>query len=388
MKLEEIRELDSKYGSKVYSRFNVAFTGGKNATLRDETGREYIDFGAGIGVNIFGVNDEEWKNAVVSQLNRIQHTSNLYYAEPQAKLAKLLCEKSGAKRVFFGNSGAEVNECAFKAARKYSFAKYGKGMARIISLNGSFHGRTLFTLSATGQDRYHKYFDPFVPETVNAEANIKAIERTGENKACAVVIECVQGESGVNALGKAFVKELAEYCRKNDVLLICDEVQCGNGRTGKFFAYEHYGIVPDLVTTAKGIGGGLPLGACLFFDKTENVLGVGDHGSTFGGNPVACAGACNVVERLTEEFLLEVTGKAEYLRAKLAKIDGVKNVSGIGLMIGFETDKPVKEVAEECLNRGLLLLTANTRLRLLPPLTVTKTEMDEGLAILRGVLAK
>ncbi|MCX4384977.1 MAG: acetylornithine/succinylornithine family transaminase [Clostridia bacterium] len=388
MKLEEIRELDSKYGSKVYSRFNVAFTGGKNATLRDETGREYIDFGTGIGVNIFGVNDEEWKSAVVSQLNRIQHTSNLYYAEPQAKLAKLLCEKSGAKRVFFGNSGAEVNECAFKAARKYSFAKYGKGRARIISLNGSFHGRTLFALSATGQDRYHKYFDPFVPETANAEANIKAIERTGENKACAVVIECVQGESGVNALDKAFVKELAEYCRKNDVLLICDEVQCGNGRTGKFFAYEHYGIVPDLVTTAKGIGGGLPLGACLFFDKTENVLGAGDHGSTFGGNPVACAGACNVVERLTGEFLLEVTGKAEYLRAKLAKIDGVKNVAGIGLMIGFEADKPVKEVAAECLNRGLLLLTANTRLRLLPPLTVTKTEMDEGLAILRGVLAK
>lgn len=388
MKLEEIKELDSKYGAKTFSRFNAAFAGGKNATLVDEEGKEYIDFGAGIAVNIFGVNDEEWKNAVISQLNKIQHTSNLYYIEPQARLAKLLCEKAGAKRVFFGNSGAEANECAFKTARKYSFDKYGEGRARIVSLNDSFHGRTLFTLSATGQDCFHQYFDPFVPEVVSAEANLKAIERAADGKACAVIIECVQGESGVTALDKAFVKELEGYCKKNDILLICDEVQCGNGITGKFFAYEHYGIKPDIVTMAKGLGGGLPIGACLFFEKAENVLGAGDHGSTFGGNPVACAGACNVVERLTKEFLLEVTGKAEYLRTKLAKIDGVKKVTGMGLMIGLETDKPPKEVAVECLKHGLLVLTAHHRVRLLPPLTITKTEMDEGLAILRGVLQK
>lgn len=386
MKLEEIKELDAKYGAKTFSRFDVALAGGKNATLFDEEGREYIDFGAGISVNIFGANDEEWKSAVFEQLNKIQHTSNLYYTQAQAKLAKLLCERAGAKRVFFGNSGAEANECAFKAARKYSFDKYGAGRARILSLNDSFHGRTLFTLSATGQDCFHKYFDPFVPEVVSAEANVKAIQKAAEGKACAVVLECVQGESGVTALDKAFVKELASYCRQNDILLICDEIQCGNGRTGKFFAYEHYGITPDIVTTAKGIAGGLPLGACLFYEKTENVLGPGDHGSTFGGNPVACAGACNVIERLTDEFLLEVAGKAEYLRTKLSKIGGVKKVTGLGFMIGLETNKSPKEVATECLKKGLLVLTAHTRVRLLPPLTVTKTEMDEGIAILKGVL--
>lgn len=388
MKFEEIKKLDEQYSAKTFSRFPVAFAGGRNATLIDTEGKEYIDFGAGIAVNLFGVNDEGWKSAVVDQINKIQHTSNLYYIEPQARLAKLLCTKSGAKRVFFGNSGAEANECAFKAARKYSFDKYGAGRARIISLNDSFHGRTLFTLSATGQDCFHKYFDPFVPEVVSAEANLKAIEAAAENKACAVVIECVQGESGVTALDKAFVKELADYCKKNDILLICDEVQCGNGITGKLFAYEHYEITPDIVTMAKGLGGGLPLGACLFFEKTESVLGAGDHGSTFGGNPVSCAGACYIMERLTEEFLLEVTGKAEYLRAKLKTIDGVKKVTGMGLMIGLETEKAPKEVANDCLKHGLLVLTAHKRVRLLPPLTITKNEMDEGLSILKGVLRK
>ena len=386
MKLEEIKKLDEQYGAKTFSRFNVALAGGKNATLVDTEGKVYIDFGAGIAVNLFGVNDNEWKNAVIAQLNKIQHTSNLYYIEPQARLAKLLCEKSGAKRVFFANSGAEANECAFKTARKYSHDKYGEKRKRIISLKDSFHGRTLFTLSATGQDAFHKYFAPFVPDVVNSIMEIKALDRAADGRACAVVIECIQGESGVNALDKSFVKELADYCKEKDILLICDEVQCGNGMTGKFFAYEHYGIQPDIVTMAKGLGGGLPIGACLFFDKTENVLGPGDHGSTFGGNPVACAGACNVVERLTDTFLLEVTGKAEYLRTKLSKLDGVKKVTGMGMMIGLETDKPAREVAERCLERGLLVLTAHNRVRLLPPLTITKTEIDEGLAILRGAL--
>ena len=387
MNLEEIVNLDAEYGAKTFSRFPVAFTGGKGATLIDTEGKEYIDFGSGIAVNIFGVNDAAWKEAVISQLNKVQHVSNYYYIEPQAKLAKLLCEKSGAKRAFFANSGAEANECAFKTARKYSFDKYGRGRARIISLNDSFHGRTLFTLSATGQSSFHQYFDPFVPDVVNAPASMPAIERAADHKACAVVIECVQGESGVTALDKTFVKELEAYCKANDILLICDEVQCGNGRTGKLFAYEHYGITPDLVTTAKGLGGGLPIGACLFFEKTENVLQPGDHGSTFGGNPVACAGACNVVERITDELLFEVSGKAEYLRAKLNQMDGVKKVTGLGMMIGLELTKNPKEVAAECLKRGLLVLTAHTRLRLLPPLTITKTEMDEGLSILKGVLA-
>ena len=387
MNFDEIKNLDETYAAKTFSRYPVAFARGKNATLVDTEGKEYIDFGAGIAVNVFGACDEEWKRAVIAQLDKVQHVSNYYYMEPQARLAKLLCEKAGAKRVFFANSGAEANECAFKAARKYSFDKYGRGRARIVSLNESFHGRTLFTLTATGQNSFHQYFDPFVPEVVSAPHSISAIERAADQRACAVVIECVQGESGVTALDKNFVEELAAYCKANDILLICDEVQSGNGRTGKYFAYEHYGITPDIVTTAKGLGGGLPIGACLFFDKTANVLGPGDHGSTFGGNPVACAGACNVVERITDEFLFEVTGKAEYLRAKLKGLDGVKKVTGLGMMIGLDLVKNPKEVAAECLKRGLLVLTAHSRLRLVPPLTITKTEMDEGLCILKGVLA-
>lgn len=386
MDFNEISQLDAKYGAKTFARFPVAFIGGKNATLVDTEGKEYIDFGAGIAVNIFGVNDEAWKDAVIAQLNKIQHISNYYYAESQARLAELLCEKTGAKRAFFANSGAEANECAFKTARKYAYEKYGEKRKRIVSLKDSFHGRTLFTLSATGQDSFHKYFAPFVPDVVNTLADIKAIDRAADGRACAVVIECVQGESGVTALDKTFVTELAGYCKEKDILLICDEVQCGNGRTGKFFAYEHYGIAPDLVTTAKGLGGGLPIGACLFFDKTENVLTAGDHGSTFGGNPVVCAGACNVVERLTDEFLSDVAVKAEYLRMKLEKIEGVRKITGLGFMIGLELDKNPKEVAAECLKKGLLVLTAHSRLRIVPPLTITKTEMDEGLQILEGVL--
>lgn len=388
MNFNEIEELDSKYGAKTFSRFPVAFTGGKNATLTDTEGKEYIDFGSGIAVNIFGVNDEAWKQAVVSQLDKIQHVSNYYYCEPQARLAELLCEKTGAKRAFFANSGAEANECAFKTARKYSHEKYGEKRKRIVSLKDSFHGRTLFTLSATGQDSFHKYFAPFVPDVVNTVAELRAVERAADGKACAMVIECVQGESGVTALDKGFVKELSAYCRENDILLVCDEVQCGNGRTGKFFAYEHYGIEPDLVTTAKGLGGGLPIGACLFFSKTENVLTAGDHGSTFGGNPVVCAGACNVVERMTDEFLSDVSVKAEYMRMKLEKIEGVRQVTGLGFMIGLEIEKDPKETAAKCLEQGLLVLTAHKRLRIVPPLTITKTEMDEGLSILEGVLKK
>lgn len=387
MNFQEIKRLDEKYYAETFSRFPVAFVGGKGATLVDTEGKEYVDFGAGIAVNIFGVNDEEWKQAVITQLNGVQHLSNLYYCESQAKLAELLCKKTGAKRVFFGNSGAEANECAMKAARKYSYDKYGEGRYKIIALNNSFHGRTLFTLSATGQDIFHQYYMPFVAGVECVDANMKSVtDAVADGTACAVMIECVQGESGVTVLDAEFLQMLGKFCSERDILLIVDEVQTGYGRTGKMFSYEHFGISPDIVTVAKGIAGGLPLGACLFYKKTERVFSAGDHGSTFGGNPVCCAAGVNVIERLTDEFMLEVQGKAEYLRAKLRIIDGVNAVTGLGMMIGLDIDKNVKEVAAACLKKGLLVLTAHKRLRLLPPLTITKTEMDEGLTILREVL--
>ena len=387
MEFSTLQQLENTYMAETFSRFPVAIERGEGATLFDTEGKRYVDFGSGIAVNIFGANDEKWKAAVIDQLSRIQHVSNYYYSEPQLDLAELLCFRTGAKRVFFANSGAEANECALKAARKYSFEKYGEGRKKIISLNGSFHGRTLFTLTATGQQAFHRFFGPFVPEVVSVDANMQAVEKESEN-ACAVIIECVQGESGVEALDQGFVRALRAFCDEHDILLICDEVQSGNGRTGKFCAYEHYGITPDIMTTAKGLGGGLPIGACLFFEKTEHTLKPGDHGSTFGGNPVCCAGAVSIVSRLTEDFLLEVQGKAEYLRAKLKGFDGVKRVTGLGLMIGLEVEKPAKEIAQNCLKRGLLVLTAHEKVRIVPPLNITKTEMDEGLTILREVLAQ
>ena len=387
MEFSTLQQLENTYMAETFSRFPVAIERGEGATLFDTEGKRYVDFGSGIAVNIFGANDEKWKAAVIDQLSRIQHVSNYYYSEPQLDLAELLCFRTGAKRVFFANSGAEANECALKAARKYSFDKYGEGRKKIISLNGSFHGRTLFTLTATGQQAFHRFFGPFVPEVVSVDANMQAVEKESEN-ACAVIIECVQGESGVEALDKGFVRALRTFCDEHDILLICDEVQSGNGRTGKLYAYEHYGITPDIMTTAKGLGGGLPIGACLFFEKCEHTLQPGDHGSTFGGNPVCCAGAVSIVSRLTEDFLLEVQGKAEYLRAKLMGFDGVKRVTGLGLMIGLEVEKPAKEIAQNCLKRGLLVLTAHEKVRIVPPLNITKTEMDEGLTILREVLAQ
>lgn len=386
MDFQQIKELDSEYLAKTYARYPVALVGGKNATLLDSEGKKYIDFGAGIAVNIFGANDEDWKAAVIEQLGKIQHVSNYYYAEPQVRLAQMLCERTGAKRVFFSNSGGEANECALKAARKYSFMKYGAGRSRIVSLKNSFHGRTLFTLTATGQDEFHRYFGPFVPDVSYAAPEIGDVIRVAGNDTCAVIIECVQGESGVTALSPSFVSALSRWCSENDVLLICDEVQCGNGRCGTLYAYEQYSIKPDIVTTAKGLAGGLPIGACLFFERAQDAFSAGDHGSTFGGNPVSCAAAVNVISRITPEFLLEVQGKAAYLRAKLKNFEGVKEVTGLGMMIGLEIEKDSKQVAKACLEKGLLVLTAHRRLRLVPPLTITKTEMDEGLSILREVL--
>lgn len=388
MKPKDIIEEDKKYIAGTYARFPVAFKEGKGSRLYDYDGREYVDCGSGIAVNIFGVNDEEWKNAVIAQINSIQHASNLYYTKPQADLARLLCEKTGAKKVFFGNSGAEANECAIKAARKYGEIKHGADRKQIITLKESFHGRTLATLAATGQDAFHKYYGPFPEGFVYADPTIEGVEACMNERTCAVMIECIQGESGVNVLDKDLVQAVEKLCRERDIIFICDEVQTGNGRTGRLYAYQAYGVSPDIVTTAKGLGGGLPIGACMLFEKCAGVFGYGDHGSTFGGNPVVCAGAYSILSRIDEKLLQSVREKGEYFREGLKKIDGVKEVTGMGLMIGIHTDKPAAEVANECMKRGLLVLTAHSNVRLLPPLTISKDDIDFALKILNEVISQ
>ena len=388
MKSKDIIEEDKKYIAGTYARFPVAFKEGKGSRLYDYDGREYVDCGSGIAVNIFGVNDEEWKNAVIAQMNSIQHASNLYYTKPQADLARLLCERTGAKKVFFGNSGAEANECAIKAARKYGEIKYGADRKQIITLKESFHGRTLATLAATGQDAFHKYYGPFPEGFVYADPTIEGVEACVNENTCAVMIECIQGESGVNVLDKDFVQAVEKLCRERDIVFICDEVQTGNGRTGRLYAYQAYGVSPDIVTTAKGLGGGLPIGACMLFEKCAGVFGYGDHGSTFGGNPVVCAGAYSILSRIDEKLLQSVREKGEYFREGLKKIDVVKEVTGMGLMIGIHTDKPAAEVANECMKRGLLVLTAHSNVRLLPPLTISKDDIDFALKILNEVISQ
>ena len=388
MKFEQIKKMDAAHIASTYRRFSVALERGEGATLTDTDGKQYVDFSSGIAVNIFGINDETWKNAVIAQLNKVQHACNLYYTEPQVQLAELLCEKSGARKVFFANSGAEANECALKAARKYSFDKYGPDRYEIVTLENGFHGRTLATLAATGQEEFHKYFGPFPGGFVYARPDFESVKEKITDKTCAVMMELIQGESGVHVLDKNFVRQITEYCQARDILVIIDEVQTGNGRTGYMYAYQGYGIMPDIVTTAKGLGGGLPIGACLLFEKTKDAFGYGDNGSTFGGNPVVCAGAVSIVERLNEELFLEVRAKGEYLRTFISKMPGVEEVTGLGLMIGVKTNgkTSVREIAEKCVEKGLLVLTAHDRLRLLPPLTIKKTEMDEGLKILNEVM--
>lgn len=381
------KELDNQYVAHAYGRFDVALTKGQGSTLYDEDGKKYIDFGSGIGVTAFGINDPVWTKAVEEQLHRVQHTSNLYYTAPCAKLAQLLCGKSGMKKVFFGNSGAEANEGAIKFARKYSFDKYGAGRSTIITLVNSFHGRTITTLAATGQDSFHTVFDPFTPGFKYCPANdIEALQAAATDDVCAVLFECVQGEGGVNNLSPTFVNAIAKLAKEKDILIAVDEVQTGNGRTGTYFAYQQYGIIPDIVTTAKGLGGGLPIGAVLFGEKLQDTMTPGSHGSTFGGNPVVAAGACSIVERIDDDFLSEVQRKSEKIRTALAKVKGVQSISGMGLMLGIETDKPAGEVAKACLANGLLILTAKTKLRLLPALNISDAELDEGLEILKGVL--
>ncbi len=381
----DIFSLDKEYVAGTYARYPVAIASGKGSILTDINGKEYIDMGSGIGVTAFGNADETWVNAVTEQLKKLQHTSNLYYTEPCAKLAEILCKKTGLKKVFFANSGAEANECAIKVARKYSTEKKGADYYTIITLNNSFHGRTLTTLAATGQEHYHELFQPLTPGFAYVDAgDIEGLKKTAEEcKAAGIMLECVQGEGGVEPLSEDFVKAVAELCKEKDIPLIIDEVQTGNGRSGKLYSYMHYGINPDIVTTAKGLGGGLPIGAAMLGEKVQNVLSFGDHGSTYGGNPVACAGAISVLERLDEDFLAEVKAKSEYIFEALQNAEGIISVKGKGLMIGVETVKSNKDVVAACMEQGVLPLTAKNKVRLLPPLNIPMDLLKKAVEVIK-----
>ncbi len=384
-------EIDKEYIANTYARFPVELVSGKGAILKDANGKEYIDLGAGIAVNVFGVADDEWLKAVTNQLGTLTHTSNLYFTEPCSTLAKMLCERTGMKKAFFGNSGAEANECAIKVARRYAFDKYGdESHSTIITLKNSFHGRTIATLTATGQDGYHTHFGPFVDGFVYAEANnLDDVKRLAEENNCvAVMMELVQGEGGVCKLDKNFVDGVKALADEKDMLIIIDEVQTGNGRTGSLYAFQQYGLMPDIVTTAKGIGGGLPIGIAMLGEKVKDVLVPGSHGTTFGGNPVCCAGACNILSRIDDELLNEVKAKSEYIFEELGNAQGVKSVSGLGLMIGIETEKSAKDIVNACLEKGVLVLTAKTKVRLLPPLNIGWDELKKAIAILKEAIAE
>ena len=379
----------NKYVMPSYGRYDLVLDSGSGRQAVDENGKEYIDFGSGIGTNSLGYCNEKWVRAICDQAHKIQHTSNYYYTKVQADFAKALCETAGYTDMFFGNSGAEANECAIKIARKYSFDKYGKGRSNIITLVNSFHGRTLCTLSATGQDVFHNYFFPFVEGFVNVEANnIEDLRSKLDETVCAVMFEYIQGEGGVMALQQEFVDEIYRLCAEKDVLTIADEVQTGVGRTGKFLAGDNFGKKADLTTLAKGLAGGVPIGVCLSGEKCANVLTAGTHGSTFGGNPISCAGGLAVLETVNKPgFLDEVARKGAYIREKLLTFPEVASVSGMGLMIGIELkNKKAGDVVKAALDKGLLLLTAKTKIRLLPPLTITYEEIDKGLEILLGLL--
>ena len=380
-----VKENDSKYIANTYARFPVVITGGNGSLLFDENGKEYIDLATGIAVNTFGAADSEWVSAVTEQLGKIQHTSNLYYTAPQTELAKVLCERTGFKKVFFSNSGAEANECAIKSARKYAAEKKGKDYYEIITLKNSFHGRTVTTLAATGQDVFHKDFLPLTEGFCYAEANnIQDLENTVKaHKTAAIMLECVQGEGGVMPLNTEFVKKAADIAKKEDILLIIDEVQTGNGRTGKLYSYMNYGITPDIVTTAKGLGGGLPIGATLLGEKVKDVFSPGSHGSTFGGNPAVCAGALNIINRIDEKLLAEVGRKSKYIFDELNGTDGVKSVSGLGLMIGIETEKDANQIINECIENGVLVIKAKNKIRLLPALNIPDSLLEKGIQILK-----
>ncbi len=388
--MSNVKQIDKEYVAGTYNRFPVEIVSGKGSLVYDECGKEYIDMGSGIGVTCFGIADDIWKDAINEQLSKVQHMSNLYYTQPCAELAKLLCEKTGMKKVFFSNSGAESNECAIKVARKYAADKKGNDYYTIVTLENSFHGRTLTTLAATGQEHYHELFQPLTPGFVHAPANdLEALIKVAkENKTAAIMMECIQGEGGVLPLEEDFVKGVKEFAEKEDILIIIDEVQTGNGRTGKFYAYMNYGINPDIVSTAKGIGGGLPLGATLLSEKVENVLGFGDHGSTFGGNPVCCAGAVSIVKRIDDKLLDDVKKKSEYIFKAFENAEGVESVSGMGLMIGIKTNKAAGDIVKKCMENGVLCLTAKDKVRLLPALNIPMELVEKAVSIIKQACAE
>ncbi len=382
--MTEIKSIDRTYVANTYARFDVALTSGKGSVAFDENGTEYIDMGAGIAVNLFGYSDPVWQQAVIQQLQSLQHTSNLYYTEPCAMLAKELCERTGMKKVFYCNSGAEANECAIKAARKYG-SKKGDGYYQIITMTDSFHGRTLTTLAATGQDHFHELFQPLTPGFLYAKDMDDIQKYVETEKVAGILLECVQGEGGVNVFSKDFIQGVYDLCQKEDIILIVDEVQTGNGRCGELYAFMHYGIMPDVVTTAKGLGGGLPIGCTMLGEKVKDIFAPGDNGSTFGGNPVVCAGALSNLQRIDDNLLKEVRRKGQKIMDAFENAEGVNSVSGLGLMIGIEPkSKKASDIAAECLKKHVLVLTAgHNRLRLLPALNIEEDLLDQAIAVIK-----
>lgn len=380
-----IKEIDKQYIAGTYNRFPIEIVSGKGSLVYDDEGREYIDMTSGIGVTSFGIADDEWKNAAIEQINKVQHMSNLYYTQPCAELAKVLCERSGMKKVFFANSGAEANEGAIKAARKYAAEKHGEDCYTIVTLSNSFHGRTITTLSATGQEHYHEMYHPLTEGFRHTTVNdiYEFIALISKIKVAAVMIECIQGEGGVITLDYDFVKELREVTAQKDILLIVDEVQTGNGRTGKLYSYMNYDIVPDIVTTAKGLAGGLPIGAVLLGEKVKDVFGFGDHGSTFGGNPVCCSAALSVINRIDDKLLNSINEKSQYIKDELKSVNGVEEISGMGLMLGIKTVKPAKEIVKICMDNGVLCLTAKDKLRLLPALNIDTDALKTAVNVIK-----
>ena len=386
----DIKTLDHQYVANTYKRFPVEIVSGHGSVVTDRDGKDYIDLGTGIAVNAFGMGDAQWQEAVIDQIHKFQHTSNLYYTEPCARLAQLLCEKTGMKKVFFSNSGAEANECAIKVARKYAAGKKGPDCYTILTLEHSFHGRTLTTLAATGQDEFHKDFQPLTPGFVHAKVNDLAdvLEKARTHKLAGILIEVVQGEGGVIKLDEDFVQGIAQLCREQDIVLMCDEVQVGNGRSGYLYGYMHYGIQPDVFTTAKGLCAGLPLGATVLGEKVETVLGYGDNGSTFGGNPICCAGAISTLSRMDEALLAGVRERSERIVSALTGKKGVKSVSGLGLLLGIDPERDCGTVINECLEEGVLVLSAHGKVRLLPALNIPLDQLDQALAVLVEVLGR
>lgn len=385
-----IMDMDKAYVAGTYKRFPVEIVSGKGGHAVDSQGKTYVDMGSGIGVTAFGYGDEAWKAAVCAQLDKVQHTSNLYYNAPCARLAKLLCEKTGMKKVFFSNSGAEANECAIKAARKYSAEKKGADCYTIVTLQNSFHGRTLTTLAATGQDHFHQLYQPLTPGFVHVPANdIQALKDcVAKVKVAGILMEVVQGEGGVLPLTAEYLAAANKLAHEQDIPLMMDEVQIGNGRSGKLYGYMNFNVQPDIVSTAKGLGGGLPIGACLLGEKVQNVLGFGDHGSTYGGNPVCCAGGVSIIGRLTDDFLAEVQKKSAYVFETLTGAPGIESVTGLGLMIGVKPVAPAAEVVKKCMERGVLCLTAKNKVRLLPALNIPMEDLKFAVETIRTVAAE